>query len=196
MKKLTLVLSAGFSFAIAHAQLAFGIKGGANISNVGGSDAGGTSSLVGFNAGAYLNIPILVQHLSLEPELVYSAQGFKETSGGITTTQHINYLNIPILFKYSFGGVFVETGPQAGILMSAKAKALGETADDKNGFFGADWAWVFGAQVKIPMTPITVDARYNFGMSNIINENENNGNTLNGCFQIGVMVSLFTAPIK
>jgi len=196
MKKLTLVLLAGFFFAGVHAQLAFGIKGGVNISNVAGSDASGTSSLVGFNAGAYLTIPVFVQHLSLQPELVYSAQGFKETTGGITTTQHLNYLNIPILFKYSVAGVFIETGPQAGILMSAKAKALGESADDKNTFYGADWAWVFGAGVKIPMTPISVDVRYNLGMSNIINQTENNGNTLNGSFQIGVMVDLFTAPAR
>ena len=92
MKKLAIVLLVSFCFTTGYAQLAFGIKAGANISNVAGSDASGTSSLLGFNAG--------------------------------------EFLKIPILFKYSVAGVYVESGPQAGILMTAKAKALGETADD------------------------------------------------------------------
>lgn len=195
MKKLPLILLAGFSFATAHAQLAFGLKAGANISNVTGSDATGTSALIGFNAGAYLKIP-LPHGLSIQPELVYSGQGFKETSDGVKTTQHINYLNIPVLVKYSIGGVFLETGPQAGILVSAKVGQGGSSIDNEVVFYSVDWAWVFGAGVKIPMTPISVDARYNFGMANIVNDRQtaNNGNVLNGCFQIGIMVNLFTAP--
>src|SRR5579863_8147636 len=144
MKKLPFLLLASFSFATAHAQLAFGVKAGANISNVTGSDATGTSALVGFNAGAYLKIP-LPHNLSIQPELVYSGQGFKQTSGGITTTQHLNYLNIPILLKYSFAGVFIETGPQAGFLLNAKVSQLGVSDNDKVNFYPADWAWVFGA---------------------------------------------------
>ncbi len=197
MKRLPLILLTGFSFATAHAQLAFGVKAGANISNVTGSDATGTSSLVGFNAGAYLKIP-LPHRLFIQPELVYSGQGFKETSGGVTTTQHINYLNIPVLVKYSIGGVFIETGPQAGFLLSAKVSQQGVSDNDKVNFYSADWAWVFGAGVKIPMTPISIDARYNFGMANIVNDqlSANNGNVLNGVFQIGVMVNLVTAQVR
>ena len=198
MKKLALVLLAGFSFASAHAQFAFGIKGGANISNVNGSDVSGTNSLVGFNAGVYLKLPV-TKHLSIQPEVVYSGQGFKETTSGVTTTQHDNYINIPVLLKYHVAGVFIETGPQAGILASAKVSQQGVSVDDKASFNSADFSWVFGAGVKIPMTPISLDARYDLGLSNIINNGSNNTDNStahNGSFQIGIMINLFSAPIR
>jgi hypothetical protein len=198
MKKLALVLLAGFSFATAHAQFAFGLKGGANISNVNGSDVSGTNSLVGFNVGAYLKLPV-TGHLAIQPELVYSGQGFKETTSGVTATQHENYINIPVLLKYHIMGVFVETGPQAGFLVSAKVSQQGVSIDDKASFNSADFSWVFGAGVKIPMTPISLDARYNLGLSNIINNGGSSSNSStahNGVFQIGIMVNLFSAPIR
>jgi Outer membrane protein beta-barrel domain len=198
MKKLALVLLAGFSFAAAHAQFAFGIKGGANFSNVNGSDVSGTSSLVGFNAGVYLKLPV-TKHLSIQPEVVYSGQGFKATNNGVTGSQHENYINIPVLLKYHVAGVFIETGPQAGILASAKVSQQGVSVDDKGSFNSADFSWVFGAGVKIPMTPISLDARYNLGLSNIINNGGNstdNSTAHNGSFQIGIMINLFSAPIR
>jgi hypothetical protein len=202
MKKLALVLLAGFFFASAHAQLAFGIKGGANISNVNGSGVSGTNSLVGFNAGIFLKLPV-ASHLAIQPELFYSGQGFKVSSGGITTSEHENYINIPVLLKAHFAGVFIETGPQVGFLVTAKANTQGVSFDNKSSFNSADFAWVAGAGVKIPMTPISLDARYSFGLSNIINNSGNNnsggsgnGTVHNGSFQIGIMINLFSAPVK
>jgi hypothetical protein len=197
MKKLAFVFLAGFFFASAHAQFAFGIKGGANISNVNGSDASGTNSLVGFNAGAYLKLPV-THHLSIQPEFDYSGEGFKVSSSGITETQHENYIDIPVLLKYHVAGVFIETGPQAGFLVSAKASAQGISENNKASFNSAEFAWVFGAGVKIPMTPISIDARYNFGLSNIVNNSQtsDNGSIHNGVFQIGIMINLFSAPIR
>jgi hypothetical protein len=199
MKKLALVLLAGISFATAHAQFAFGIKGGANISNVNGSDVSNTNSLVGFNAGAYLKVPV-GHGLSIQPELMYSGQGFKQTSSGVTTTQNENYLNVPVLLKYThFTGVFIETGPQVGFLMSAKASEQGVSVNDKPSFNSADFSWVVGVGVKIPATPISLDARYNFGLSNIINNgssSSDNSSVHNGSFQIGIMIRLFSAPVR
>lgn len=198
MKKLALVLLAGFTFASAHAQFAFGIKGGANISNVNGSDVSGTNSVVGFNAGAYLKVP-LGHGLALQPEAVYSSQGFKESGGGITATYTEGYINVPVLLKYThFTGVFIETGPQIGFLASAKASADGVSADYKKYYNSSDFSWVVGVGVKIPATPISLDARYNFGLSNIENNGQtgDNGNMHNGSFQIGLMIRLFSAPAR
>ncbi|HEV3413932.1 MAG TPA: porin family protein [Puia sp.] len=197
MKKLALVLLAGISFATAHAQLAFGIKGGANISNVNGSQVSGTSSLVGFNAGAYLKLP-LTHHLTIQPEVVYSGQGFKATYSGIETNIHSNYINVPVLLKYHMMGVFIETGPQIGFLATAKSTTQGVTLDDKKNYNSSDFSWVIGAGVKIPMTPISLDARYNFGLSNIDNNSYTGDNLTihNGSFQIGIMINLFSAPVR
>jgi hypothetical protein len=199
MKKLALVLLAGLSFATAHAQFAFGIKGGANISNVNSGQFTGTNSLVGFNAGAYLKLP-LGHGLSIQPEVFYSSQGFKQSDGGAgTATYTEGYINVPVLLKYTHvTGVFIETGPQIGFLASAKASAQGVSVDWKKDLNSSDFSWVVGIGVKIPATPISLDARYNFGLSNIDNNSVTGDNYTvhNGSFQIGVMIRLFSAPVK
>jgi Outer membrane protein beta-barrel domain len=199
MKKLALVFLAGMSIATAaNAQFQFGIKAGANFSTVNGSDVSGASTLTDFNGGVYFKLP-LTHHLSIQPELLYSGQGFEDNSGGVTEKQHFNYFNIPVLLKYThFSGLFVETGPQFGVLTSANFKADGVSADDKSDFNTADFSWVVGVGFKIPTTPLSIDARYNFGISNIENSGQSgdNGSIRNGSFQIGLMLKLFSAPVR
>jgi hypothetical protein len=199
MKKLALVFLAGMSIATAaNAQFQFGIKAGANFSNVNGNDAQGASTLAGFNGGVYFKLPI-ASHLSIQPELLYSGQGFEETGGGITDKQHINYFNIPVLLKYThFSGLFVETGIQAGILTSANFKGDGISGTNKADFNSADFSWVVGVGFKIPTTPLSIDARYNLGLSNIENSSgtSSSGTLHNGSFQIGLMYRLFSAPVR
>ncbi len=122
MKKLALVILAGISFASANAQFQFGAKAGANFSTITGSDAADNSTLVNFNAGIFLRLP-LVDRLSIQPELVYSVQGAK--ASGSSESNHLNYFNIPILLKYAAGAGFaVETGPQLGFLLGAHDKLI------------------------------------------------------------------------
>ena len=56
----------------------FGLKGGLNVSSLGGNNSQIGSAKVGFHAGAYL-ITFLSERVSLQPELVYSQQGFQLT---------------------------------------------------------------------------------------------------------------------
>src|ERR1700749_3326329 len=113
MKKLALVLFAGISFATAHAQVQFGVKAGGNFATQTGSDAGDSKTLFNFNAGAFVRLPI-APGIGLQPELVYSGQGADYDLGSNGTLhEHANYLNIPILFKWSHrSGPYFETGPQ------------------------------------------------------------------------------------
>jgi hypothetical protein len=197
MKKLALVFLAGMSIATAaKAQFQFGVKAGANFSTVNGSDVSGAGTVTGFNGGVYFKLP-LTGHLSIQPELLYSGQGFEDNSGGVDAKQHFNYFNIPFLLKYThFSGLFVETGPQAGILTSANYKAEGVSTDDKSYYHSADFSWIVGVGFKIPTTPLSIDARYNFGLSNIENTSGTGGTGTirNGSFQIGLMLKLFSAP--
>ena len=201
MKKLALLILAGVSFATANAQFAFGIKAGANFSNVNGNglDGASTSTLTGFNGGVYFMLPV-ARHLAIQPELVYSGQGFKTDINDITATQHENYFNVPVLLKFHMAGLFLETGPQFGFLMSANEKVQSVSADDKGNFNSSEVAWVFGVGFKFPTTHLSIDARYNLGISNIANNGNNSGsgdNTVrNGVFQVGLMYALFSAPVR
>jgi hypothetical protein len=195
MKKLALVLLVGLSFAsTTNAQFKFGVKAGANFSTFSGKDADGAQTLVGFNGGVFAGLG-LADHLSLQPELVYSLQGAKENDGqGGTATQTANYLNIPVLLKYRFPmGLFIETGPQIGFILSGKVKDQGVSVDDKNVFKSTDFSWALGAGFHIPTTELAVDVRYNFGLSSIAADQSGTSfNVKNGVFQVGLMYTLFS----
>lgn len=198
MKKLALVFLAGISFATTNAQFQFGVKAGANFSSLNGSDVQDAKGLVGFNAGVYAKLPI-AHSFFVQPELLYSGQGAKFDDGTVTTTQHVNYFNVPVLLKYqNFTGFFLETGPQLGFLLSANQKASGVSLDDKSLFKSSDFSWVFGVGYKIPTTHLAIDARYALGISNIedTDKTQGTGKIHNGQFQIGLMYTLFSTGKK
>ena len=176
MKKLLFVVIAAISFATANAQgqLQFGLKGGLNLSNItvsNGFDGYSYSTLASFNAGAFLKVPV-IRSFSIQPELYYSGQGFKGDDGsGGTYTEHVNYLNIPVLGKFTTrSGFYLETGPQIGVKLNAKDKENGLSQDVSSAYNSADFAWVFGAGYKIPMAPVGIDLRYNVGITNVAND--------------------------
>jgi hypothetical protein len=206
MKKLALILTAVTSFTLAHAQeLQFGLKGGLNLSTItvsNGVSGYSYSSLANFNAGAFLKVP-LVRSISIQPELYYSGQGFKSSDGsGGTYSEHVNYLNVPVLGKYTFPvGFYLETGPQLSFKLNAKDKENGASLDVSSAYNSADFSWVFGAGYKIPMSPVGIDVRYNAGITNVANDSYyGNGygqySVRNGVFQIDLFVVLFHARVR
>jgi Outer membrane protein beta-barrel domain len=195
-KKLVLVILAGISFATANAQVQIGVKAGANFTTLTDDMGYSARTLFNFNAGAFAQFP-LGHFVSLQPELVYSGQGARYVDGdGYIGSQHLNYLNIPVLLKLkSRYGVYVETGLQVGFLTSAKDKDQGSSADISSQVSSADFSWVFGFGYKVPMSPVGIDFRYNLGLSNIDNNNVSGDNyTLrNDVFQLGLTYVLFSA---
>jgi hypothetical protein len=208
MKKLVLILFAGISFATANAQgqFAFGIKGGLNLSDISvsnGFDGYTYSILPDYNIGAYFKVPLPVRDLYIQPEIGFSAQGFKgydPTDGSYS--EHVNYFNIPVLLKYAHRtGLFVETGPQLGIKLNAKLVEDGVSTDYSSAYNSADFSWVFGIGFKIPMSPVSIDVRYNTGLLNVANDSYyGNGygeyGVRNGVGQIDVMIDLFHTRVR
>jgi hypothetical protein len=210
MKKLLFVLIvAGISISTANAQgsLQFGAKGGLNLSNVSvsnGHQGYSYSSLADFNIGLFLKVPV-VRFFSIQPELYYSAQGFRFDDGtgtGGTISEHVNYLQVPVLAKFtSRSGFFAETGPQLGIKLNAIDKENGASQDVSGAYNSADFSWVFGIGYKVPEAPVAFDLRYNAGISNIAND-PNYGNAYgqygvrNGVLQVDLMFILFQQRIR
>jgi hypothetical protein len=176
-KKLIFLVIAGFAIASANAQVQFGLKAGVNFATITNSTGGKT--LVAFNGGALVKVPV-ADAFSIQPELVYSGQGIKGDGGSLALT----YINIPVLATYTLPvGVFFQTGPQLGFLLSAKAKADGQPdVDIKSEFKSSDFAWAIGAGFLSPMN-LGFNLRYNIGISNL---GQNGGTSKNGVFQIGV----------
>ncbi len=183
MKKAIAVLALIVLFAgTSRAQVGFGLTGGVNFANVGGADVTmSPKNLTGFAAGAYLDISVPFL-LSIEPQILYSGKGYIMESSftlfgstySVKGTATLNYLEIPVLLKYSLPVPVVKpslfVGPTMGILLGAKMKAevTGQPTTDtdiKSSTTGTDWGIVFGASVNILV--VNVNARYTMGLTTI-----------------------------
>ncbi|MBC7920001.1 MAG: PorT family protein [Ferruginibacter sp.] len=134
----------------------FGLKGGLNISSLGGNDSQIGSAKAGFHAGAYL-ITFLSERVSLQPELVYSQQGFQLTGQFPARFNH-NYLNLPILFRIEVGpGATVQLGPQVGYFLNR---------DDFGGYKQIDFGLALGVGYALE-NGLNLTARYNLGFANV-----------------------------
>jgi len=125
MKKLLLLVAITLLFINGGAQVQFGIKAGANLANIHLSPTipyASSNLQPGFDAGVFLNVP-LFEHLGLQNELIYSAQGAKFNTNFEKFTERLRYLSVPVLLKYDLSSSFFAViGPQASFLLSARKK--------------------------------------------------------------------------
>jgi hypothetical protein len=152
-----------------------GFKGGYNLSSVSFNGESETAKLHGFHIGAYVE-SYIGKHLSIQPEVLYSQQGYKIIDGNTTFTQKLNYINIPVMFKlYPVKSFFLEVGPQIGFSISHK-----ETFD--SGFIlydtskefepsNFDWGVNVGAGFKSD-AGVSLGARYHLGQSDIYDQDK------------------------
>jgi len=94
-----------------------GLTGGLNVSNTINAYNSNytTAAIAGFNAGLYLNLP-LVYPMSFQPEILYSEKGYAESTPDGNFTQHANYVDVPLLLKFKLSPTFnFLIGPQVAI---------------------------------------------------------------------------------
>lgn len=186
MKKGLLLFVCAISLAtVTQAQVRFGFKAGANLANLTG-DVEGTKMKFGFNAGAVAKISVS-ESFSVQPELVFSTQGAKAEEGDGAIK--LNYINLPIMAQYNTGGFVLEAGPQFGFLMSAKSDDGDEEIDIKDGLKGLDLGLGFGAGY-LTESGFGVNARFNLGFSNLIDDGGDEYKMKNSVIQIGVFYLL------
>ena len=97
-----------------------GLKAGANFSNFTGGEFRDIDkkTLVGFHGGAFINFGF-GDHLSLQPEVLFSTQGAKLKESTTEENFKLSYINVPVMVKYRFtGGFYLEAGPQIGFKVS------------------------------------------------------------------------------
>lgn len=130
MKKLLLLL---FVFATtaytADAQATFGVRAGANLSNLSGdvTDDSRFNNKFGWHAGVTANFGIVEDFFSIQPELYYTNKGFRNNEeefeiDALTYRRegsvNYNYLELPILARINAGPLYFEGGPMASYLLS------------------------------------------------------------------------------
>lgn len=180
MKKLVLAAVAVFAIgnsAFAQQEVKFGPKAGVNFSNISGLD--NAEMKTGFHVGAVAEIKFN-EKFSIQPEVLYSAQGAKFTNNNSEVKWNNDYINIPIMFKYYLvDGFSVEAGPQVGFLTKAEQEGTfggyTGTTDVKDNYKSVDFGVNFGLAYDLP-SGLFVNARYNLGLSKI-GEDYTIGNT-------------------
>lgn len=186
MKKLILVTVLILVIGFASAQTVhFGPKAGVNISNFQSSNYE-TDTKVGVHLGGFLNFG-MGKVLAIQPEVLFSTQGVKIND---VNSQYkdfkASYLNIPVLVQINTGGVYLETGPQAGLLLTAKT----DDQSVKDIYKSLDWSWVFGLGIKSKIG-LGLDVRYNLGLTKVGDDLTNaQPDGKNSIIQIGVFFSI------
>ncbi|HQV60061.1 MAG: PorT family protein [Chitinophagaceae bacterium] len=188
MKKIILsVVMLSATFFVSQAQVQYGLKAGANFYTFGGDEVENEdlNSKFGLHIGGLVNFSVS-EKFKVQPEIVFSIQGSKQTDGTDELNWNFNYLNIPIMAQfYVSNGFFLETGPQIGFNLKAEIKdeESGTTFDLDDEIKSTDISWGLGAGYKTA-SGFGFGARYNLGLSSIAEESD--VDIKNRGFQVGV----------
>lgn len=154
----------------------FGIKGGINLSNLYVDDVKDENMKVGLNAGFFAKLP-LTRGFSIQPELLYSNKGAKETYDNILGKGeyrfNLDYIELPVLAVINVGKNFnIHGGGYVSYLAAVNIKDLDNDGTITNvkdlnaeNFNRIDYGLAGGFGVDIQN--FTIGARYNYGLREI-----------------------------
>ena len=141
----------------------FGIKAGLNVASLNVEDGKDLNSIVSGHVGGLVHIHVTPK-FAIQPELFVSGQGGEDDGDKLK----LIYLNLPVLFQYMFGNGFrLHTGPQLGVLLSAKEKIGDAEYNVNSSFDNIDFGWDFGASYQFPGSGVGLDIRYTVGITDI-----------------------------
>ncbi|MCC7244729.1 MAG: PorT family protein [Saprospiraceae bacterium] len=183
----------------AQSQISVGAKAGLNLASQSWTGVDSLTSIVDFKSlplysfGAVLEVGV-TENFAIQAEANYTAKGGRqEFSGdllGISVSFKsdiiVNYLDIPVLAKYSFGGEsaqgYVLAGPNFSYAFSGKVKSEStnsvtgteKTTDDINfkddEYNRTDLGFNLGLGAQFGLSDnmrLFADARYNLGLANM-----------------------------
>lgn len=173
MKKYLLALVLGAGSQLGHAQTVhLGLKAGVNFSRfVGPNTPNDINSRFGVNAGVLADIGFGT-HWAIQPEVLYTSKGSKQVGGTGATSlqQYLGYLDVPLLLKYKTHHVFVEAGPQLGVLFGATSTFESNMGtmetNNKELFHSLDAGYAVGVGVQ-DTNGLLLGVRYNGGLTDV-----------------------------
>jgi len=178
MKKSVLVIALmimSTTFISAQEYVYFGVKGGVNFSSFSGDgydDFVDPEERTAFHLGLLAEIPVS-DRFSIQPEVLYSAQGYDISSrdGADDVEYQLDYINVPVLAKfYLFNKFSIEAGPQIGFLVNEEVDTnpTGDGGDivlGEDQFKSVDFGVGLGLSYKL--SNFFISGRYNIGLSDI-----------------------------
>lgn len=172
------------------AQTVFGVRAGLNFANWAGEYIEDNSAKTCFHLGGMMQYP-LSPILILQPELLYTGKGFKISDDDYDEYQgewefsykaNLSYLEVPVLIKYNANlqGFKLQPylGPSLALLVGAKEKYSYESDEDGDYDYTNDFkdemnSLELGLNLGVDAIlreNIMVGLRYNYGLSNIFED--------------------------
>jgi hypothetical protein len=206
MKKTIKLLTAGLIVLLAQQsfaqiQLAVGLKAGPNFANVNTKASAGENykNRTGFHGGAF--VLIKATKIGIQPEIIFSQQGSKVEINNQNFESNFSYVNIPIIIKlYTVAGINLQAGPQFGFVTKAETPIQDQlnpgsykVTDVKDKMNSSDITAALGLGWDLPFG-LTIDARYNLGLSKIYKDAPSTQQTKdakNQVFQVSLGYKIF-----
>jgi len=169
----------GSAVAASAQGLEYGVKGGvtlADLNETSDTDNASFDLRVGFLVGGFVTWP-LGGRLAFQPEALFTQKGAKSDQLGGTSTEKLDYLDIPLLVSYRITGTRERNfsafgGPSVGVLLRARSSAsFGGTSFEENvkdQVKSTDFAVVGG--LAYHRGRFVVDGRYSWGLTDIDKE--------------------------
>ena len=189
----------------------FGVKAGLNYATIAGDLTEGINPRLSGHIGVFVNFEFSGK-FSIQPELLYSSQGFRFNTDlafiqtenpqvnepDFTTAVQFNYLSLPLIAQFELSDrVAVEFGPQFAFLINQvtkiknfdglDAQSLNER-ESISGNFQLDYGAAIGISVYITDT-FSVSPRFYLGLRNRLNGAIGNVQNYNGALQVSVNYS-------
>ena len=154
-----------------------GIKTGLNLSTI--TKVDDTKMKPSIYAGIFAEFTLIDDMLGIQPELLYSRQGWKSSIEDVDVHYRMNYLNMPIMFKlYLIDGLSLDLGPQFGIMLDSRSKAESDgkkIKEDIEGLKNFDVSFDMG--LSYGFSKIDITARYQLGLTKIADAEDNPKNS-------------------
>lgn len=178
-------------FSIDENSVYYGIRLGVNFAGIGGDFNDNLGTKVGMNLGGVIGLRLSQSTpVFLESGLYYSERGAKDGKDKASLT----YLELPVLIKYGIqtGGDFVVLpyiGPyfSYGIAGKTKIKEAGINDSSYEFFKHGDMGFKLGCGAEY--NNLYAEVGYQFGVANILEDNEADGEARNHAFYINVGVN-------
>ncbi|MGA9638251.1 porin family protein [Flavobacterium sp.] len=150
-----------------------GIKGGYNMASVNFDGDGETEQRHGFHIGLY-GESFINDNFAIQPEVMFSQQGYVIANGNGKFTQKLNYINIPLMFKaYPTNNFFLEVGPQIGLAVTHKEEYSNGLLRNNNEYDPQkfDWGMNFGTGIK-SASGLSIGVRYHLGLGDLYEDSK------------------------
>lgn len=181
------------TFLTAQEYVMFGAKGGVNFSDFAGDGFAefdeNSNSRTAYHLGLVAEIP-LSERFSVQPEVLYSAQGFDiiDIENQPNLEYQLDYINVPVMAKfYILEGLNIHAGPQFGFLVDSEISSENmETELSTENINNFDFSLGFGAGYRFQS--FFLYGRYNAGLTDIYESpNASQDSELkNSVIQVGV----------